>query len=82
MNYINNNYNDIPLNLLPEINQLVTAELMFLFIILNIFIVRYINTVNYNKFIPNNKIGNILKFLINRYLTIWSKSVTFLLIIS
>lgn len=80
MNLINNNYNDIPLNLL--LNQLVTAELMFLFIILNIFIVRYINTVNYNKFIPNNKIGNILKFLINRYLTIWSKSVTFLLIVS
>ena len=82
INHINDNKNDIPLNLLPEINQLVTAELMFLFIILNIFIVRYISTLNYNEYLPNKKIGNILKFLINRYLTIWSKSITLLLIVS
>lgn len=75
-------YNDFPLNLLPEINQLATAELMFLIIILNVFIVKYIITLDYNKYIPNNKIGKILKLLINRYIIIWSKSAQLLLIIS
>nr|YP_009739468.1 hypothetical protein [Tricholoma saponaceum]QIC20312.1 hypothetical protein [Tricholoma saponaceum] len=74
--------NDFPLNLLPEINQLATAELMFLFIILNIFIVKYITSLDYNKYIPNNKIGTILKFLINRYIILWSNSVKILLIVS
>lgn len=74
--------NDFPLNLLPEINQLATAELMFLFIILNIFIVKYITSLDYNKYIPNNKVGNILKFFINRYIILWSKSVKVLLIVS
>ena len=75
-------FNEFPLNLLPEINQLATAELMFLFIILNIFIVKYITSLDYNKYIPNNKIGNILQFFINRYIMLWSKSVKLLLIIS
>jgi hypothetical protein len=78
----NNNLNEYPLNLLPEINQLATAELMFLFVILNIYIVKYITTIDYNKYIPNNKIGNILKLFINRYIMIWSKSIKLLLIIS
>lgn len=73
---------EYPFNLLPEINQLVTAELMFLFIILNIFIVKYITSIDYNKYIPNNKVGNILKFFINRYIILWSKSFKLLLIIS
>jgi hypothetical protein len=78
----NDKLNDFPLNLLPEINQLVTAELMFLLIIFNIFIVKYISTKDYNKYIPNNKAGKILSKLLNRYLMIWSKSVTLLLIVS
>ena len=67
---LSDRYNDFPLNLLPEIDQLATAELMFLFIILNIFIVKYITTLDYNKYMPNNKIGKILKFFINRYIAI------------
>jgi hypothetical protein len=74
--------NDFPLNLLPQINQLATAELMYLFIILNIYIVKYITSLDYNKYIPENKVGNILKIIINRYIMLWSKSVKVLLIIS
>ena len=81
-NNLNDKFNDFPLNLLPEINQLATAELMFLIIILNIFIVNYITSIDYNKYIPNNKVGNILKYFINRYITLWSKSNKFLLIFS
>lgn len=79
---LNDRFNDFPLNLLPEINQLATAELMFLLIILNIFIVKYITSLDYNKYIPNNKVGNILKIFINRYIILWSKSVKLLLIVS
>ena len=76
--YLNNNLNntsvisekinEFPLSLIPEINQLATAELMFLLIILNIFIVKYITTLDFNKYLPNNKVGNILKKIINRYI--------------
>ena len=81
-NNLNDKFNDFPLNLLPEINQLATAELMFLFIILNVFIVKYIITVDFKKYIPNNKAGNILEYFIDRYIKLWSKSVNFLLIVS
>ena len=82
INNLNERFNDFPLSLIPEINQLATAELMFLLIILNIFIVKYITSLDYNKYIPNNKIGNILKKIINRYIMLWSKSVNIMLIVS
>lgn len=75
-------FNDFPLNLLPDINQLVTAELLFLLVILNVFIVQYITKIDFNKYIPDNSFGKILKLFINRYINIWSKSVKLLLIIS
>jgi hypothetical protein len=70
INNFSDRFNDFPLNLIPNINQLVTAELMFLFIILNIFIVKYISTIDYTQYIPNNKLGLILKKILNRYITI------------
>ncbi len=79
---ISESINEFPLSLIPEINQLATAELMFLLIILNIFIVKYITTLDFNKYIPNNKVGNIFKKIINRYILLWSKSVNFMLIVS
>ena len=65
---INERFNEFPLSLIPEINQLATAELMFLLIILNIFIVKYITTLDYNKYIPDNNVGIIFKKIINRYI--------------
>jgi len=75
-------FKEFPLNLLPEINQLATAELMFLLIIFNIYTVKYITSIDYIKYIPSNKAGNILKFCITRYILLWSKSVKALLIVS
>lgn len=72
-------YPDFPLNLLPGIDQIITGDLVLLFIILNIFIVNYITRLDYNKYLPENKLGNILKFIINRYITMYSKSSQFLL---
>jgi hypothetical protein len=90
-NNINNNnnltnltklYNEFPLNLLPDIDQLLTVELMFLFIILNVYVVKFISKIDYNKYIFDNKFGTLLIKIINRYIIMWSKSVKFLLILS
>jgi hypothetical protein len=62
------NLNDYPLNLLFDINILLYGALLFMYIILNINISRYLLSLNYNKFIPKNSFGNMLSFLINRYL--------------
>ncbi len=77
-----NNLSDYPLNLLFDINILLYGALLFLYIILNIYISRYILNINYNKFIPKNNFGKILNFIVNRYLKIWNKASNFLLIFS
>ena len=79
---LNNNFSDFPLNLLVEVNKLIDVELLFLMIILNIYIVKLLNKIDYNKYIPNNKIGKILTIIINRYITLWNKSSNFILVIS
>jgi hypothetical protein len=37
-------------------------------------------SLNYNKFIPKNSFGNMLSFLINRYLKLWNKASNYMLI--
>ncbi len=49
---------------------------------LNVLISQYITKLDYNKYIPDNKLGKILKLFINRYINIWSKSVQLLLKLS
>ena len=60
-------YNSFPLNLLTDINLLVDAELIFLLIIFNTYVVRYLTTIDYDKYIPQTNIGKFLKIIINRY---------------
>jgi len=77
-----NNLNDYPLNLLFDINIVLYGALIFLYIILNIYISRYILNLDYNKILPKNNFGKILSFLLSRYLKIWNKVGNFLLIFS
>jgi hypothetical protein len=81
-NDINNIYSDFPLNLLPEINNLVNLEILFLSILFNLYLVNILTKFNYNKYVPKNKLGKIFDYLISRYITIWSKSKMILFIIS
>lgn len=62
--------NDYPLNLLFELNTLIYGALLFLIIILNIYIAKYIANINYNKYLPTNKFGVILNKIILRYIKI------------
>ena len=74
--------NDYPLNLLFELNTLIYGALLFLIIILNIYIAKYIANINYNKYLPTNKFGVILNKIILRYIKIWNRTSNYLLMFS
>ena len=75
-------YTDFPLNILSDIYYFTNIELFFIFILLNTFVVEYIMKLNYNKYIPDNKLGNLLKIFITRYIYLWNKSIIFIRIFS
>jgi len=72
----NANINNFPLNLVPELINFTNIEILFLFILLNSFIgiIFKDKEINYNKYLPNNKIGKILEFLLRRHINLWSKT--------
>lgn len=73
---VNNVLKDYPLNLLVEINGFLICALVFLYIIFNIYITKYIISAKPDlvKYIPasiqNNKIGKYLDLLLNKYLNL------------
>lgn len=77
---INNILNDYPLNLLVDINNGFYAALLFLSVIFNIYLGRYLLNKNYSNYISNNYFGNILKKILDRYINIWTKTSKNLLI--
>ena len=72
-NHSNSILNDYPLNLLLEVNLLLCAAMLFLFVFLNIYLANNLSKINYSKYIPKDKIGNILNIVITRYISIWNK---------
>lgn len=75
--------NDYPLNLLIDMNSLLICALVFLYIILNIYITKYIISKDLVKYIPasiqNHKIGKLFILGLNKYLNLWSKSSNYFL---
>ena len=67
---------------MTDVDKLITIEFLCLSIIVNIFIVDYLSKIDYSKYIPNNKLGNILNKFITRYVNLWSKSKTILIVIN
>lgn len=61
-----NTLNDYPLSLLEYVDILLYAALLFLIVIFNLYLASYFHDKDYNKYLPKNKLGNILKKLINR----------------
>jgi hypothetical protein len=64
------NLNDYPLSLLPNIETLLTAGIIFYIVILNVNLVQFIINKNYTRYLPDNKLGNFFKLIINRYISI------------
>lgn len=79
---LSNQFTDFPLNLLPEMNQLVNVQIFFIFFLSNLLLSNYILKLDYNSILPKNRVGNVIKLLINKYISIWSKSSRFLIILS
>ena len=78
-NQQNNLFSNYPFNLLPEMNLLIDANLIFLSIIFNSFLVKKFINYNYSQYLPNNKFGRLLTMLIDRYIKIWSHTSNFLI---
>jgi hypothetical protein len=70
---LSNKYTEYPLNLLSQINVFINLEIFYMLFILNIYVTKLFSKIDFNKYLPNNKIGKWLSFLINRYFTIWGK---------
>ena len=67
-------YPNYPLNLLHDINTLINSELIMVVILINLFIVQYILTLEYTKYIPDNKFGRLVKIFLSRYIKVYSQS--------
>ena len=66
----NYNFDEFPLNLLPDINTLIILEIIFAMSIINVFIVSKLIQLDLIKYLPNNHLGKTLKFMLNRYINI------------
>ena len=67
------NFEEFPLNLLLDINNLITFEMVFITCIINVFIVKKIIQLDLIQKLPlpANRLGNLIKYFINRYINIW-----------
>ena len=77
------NFDEFPLNLLPEVDTLISAEILLMSILFNVFVSNYISKIDFSKYISQDtKIGKILHIILNRYLKIWSNTRKLLIIYS
>ena len=76
---LNDLYPDYPLNLLYDIDTLVNVEVVVVILLINIFIVQYLISRDYSKYIPDNKFGKYLNLFLSRYIRIYSKSNKFII---
>ena len=80
INFLNDGFGDLlikkypeyPLSLLFELNRLINIEIIFMLMLINIFIIKKLNKIDFKKFIPNNKLGQIIEYIIFRYIQTWS----------
>ena len=62
-----------------EIEGLINVEVIVVILLINIFIVQYLISKDYSKYIPDNKFGKYLNIFLNRYVKIYSKSNKFII---
>ena len=65
-------YSEHPLSILFELNRLINIEIIFMFMLLNIFVIKKINHIDFKSYLPNNKPGQMIEYVINRYIKTWS----------
>ena len=86
LNNSDSNTNDIinnyPLDLLPQVDLLLICAIIFICIIIKTYIVRYIINLEYSKYLPKNKFGDILNSILDHYIKLWVKTSKYILILS
>jgi hypothetical protein len=70
------------MNLLLDVSTLINLEIIGLFLILNTFLSTLLKDKKLNKYIPENKIGKVLNFFIQRILLFGLLLVFFLFILN
>jgi len=73
-------YTEFPLNLLTDMNTLVNLEILVLILLIYVFIGQLITNVEFEKYLPNNRLGKLLLLLLNRYKIVWSTSKNLVLV--
>jgi hypothetical protein len=75
---------EFPMNLLPDLDTYANLELIFLFFILNAALSTFLinKNIDFTKYIPKNKIGKLIEFLLARYIKIWYTSNVFIFSLS
>ena len=67
----NINLNKYPLNLLPDLDNLINVEIIFMFILFNLFVSNIISNIDFTKYISNDtKFGKLFHFILKRYLKV------------
>ena len=57
-------YSEHPLSILFELNRLINIEIIFMFMLLNIFLIKKINNINFKSYLPKKKEGQIILYKI------------------
>lgn len=73
-------FNCYPLELLPALNGLLYCAILSLYIIIKISVAKYVVNLNYKKYIPKNKFGEVLNRILGRLIDRFSKPSKYLLI--
>lgn len=79
-NLLAEKYTEYPLNMLTDMNTLVNLEILVLIILFNVLLGELLTSVEFEKYLPKNRLGKLLLLLINRYKNIWTTSKKFLLV--
>lgn len=73
-------YTEYPLNMLTDLNTLVNLEILVLIILFNVLLGELFTSVEFEKYLPKNRLGHLLLLILNRYKNIWATSKKFLLV--
>ena len=59
-------YSEYPLSLLFELNRLINIEIIFMFMLINIFLIKKMNHFDFKSNLPINKAGKFIEYIIIR----------------
>jgi hypothetical protein len=72
----NDKFSEYPYNLIPDLNMYINLEIWFIFILINVLLTAFLleKKIDINKYIKNDKWKNLLNYIYNRYISVWSVS--------